>query len=115
MLKQKTLNWILIVISLYVFTFFTICQGACDSDEFRCKRGECIPGAWRCDGDPDCSNNRDERHCPRLTCHPEHEHLCYDSGISHCIPIGYKCDEDQDCNDGSDEGPKVCSRGRRRS
>jgi hypothetical protein len=45
----------------------------------------------------------------RLTCHPEHEHLCYDGGISHCIPIGYKCDEDQDCNDGSDEGPKVCS------
>ena len=45
----------------------------------------------------------------RRTCHPEHEHLCYDGGISHCIPIGYKCDEDPDCNDGSDEDPTVCS------
>ena len=32
----------------------------CDSDEFECDDGYCIPEYWYCDGIPDCDDNSDE-------------------------------------------------------
>lgn len=35
----------------------------CDSDQFQCKNGHCIPIRWRCDADPDCMDGSDEEKC----------------------------------------------------
>ncbi len=35
----------------------------CDSSEFACESGQCIPGFWVCDGDLDCLGGDDERNC----------------------------------------------------
>ena len=35
----------------------------CDSDEFTCDNGECVPLNYRCDYIDDCSDNSDEQGC----------------------------------------------------
>ena len=30
---------------------------------FMCSNGRCIPGAWQCDGLPDCFDKSDEKEC----------------------------------------------------
>nr|XP_035962557.1 low-density lipoprotein receptor class A domain-containing protein 3-like isoform X2 [Halichoerus grypus] len=30
---------------------------------FMCGNGRCIPGAWQCDGLPDCFDKSDEKEC----------------------------------------------------
>jgi len=35
----------------------------CESGQFQCKNGRCIPTPWRCDDDDDCSDNSDEENC----------------------------------------------------
>ena len=35
----------------------------CDSYEFSCDNGECVPNNYRCDGDNDCGDNSDEDGC----------------------------------------------------
>lgn len=36
----------------------------CDSDEWQCSNGRCIPAEWRCDNvQYDCSDNSDEENC----------------------------------------------------
>ncbi len=35
----------------------------CDSSEFACESGQCIPVDWICDGDLDCLGGDDERNC----------------------------------------------------
>nr|7FFN_M Chain M, Low-density lipoprotein receptor class A domain-containing protein 3 [Homo sapiens] len=32
---------------------------------FMCSNGRCIPGAWQCDGLPDCFDKSDEKECPK--------------------------------------------------
>lgn len=42
----------------------------CSAGMFRCRSGECIKLAWRCDKDPDCMDRSDESDCrksPSLT------------------------------------------------
>ncbi|KAL7891315.1 hypothetical protein AOLI_G00007910 [Acnodon oligacanthus] len=36
----------------------------CETGQFQCKNGRCIPTPWRCDDDDDCSDNSDEENCP---------------------------------------------------
>jgi len=38
----------------------------CDSDEFRCDNGGCIPKYYQCDGTEDCGDNSDEEGCGEL-------------------------------------------------
>ncbi|KAI7807984.1 apolipoprotein E receptor 2 [Triplophysa rosa] len=42
----------------------------CESGQFQCSNGRCIPTPWRCDDDDDCSDNSDEENCHR-DAHPE--------------------------------------------
>ncbi|MEQ2184758.1 hypothetical protein GOODEAATRI_011385 [Goodea atripinnis] len=39
------------------------CDVKCDSDQFQCKNGHCIPIRWRCDSDVDCMDGSDEEKC----------------------------------------------------
>lgn len=32
----------------------------CAPAEFACLNGQCVPGRWRCDGEPECSDGSDE-------------------------------------------------------
>ncbi|XP_071130899.1 very low-density lipoprotein receptor-like [Mytilus edulis] len=109
MLSQKT-SGMLVVISI-VIAFTVTCKGSsvqvCDEDEFQCRRGECIPDVWKCDGEPDCRNGKDEKNCPTERC-DEDQHFCNDNSHNRCIPIAYRCDNDHDCEDGSDEDPAIC-------
>ncbi|CAH1245082.1 TLL1 [Branchiostoma lanceolatum] len=42
----------------------------CKSTEFKCTDGTCIPTAYRCDRDNDCTDNSDELGCVYDTCPP---------------------------------------------
>ena len=35
----------------------------CDSDQFTCINGQCIPESWKCDATDDCGDNSDEENC----------------------------------------------------
>lgn len=39
------------------------CDVKCDSDQYQCKNGHCIPLRWHCDADPDCLDGSDEEKC----------------------------------------------------
>ncbi len=40
------------------------CSAACESDQYECRSGECIPEAYYCDDNNDCADNSDEEFCP---------------------------------------------------
>uniref|UniRef100_H2V9M6 EGF-like domain-containing protein n=1 Tax=Takifugu rubripes TaxID=31033 RepID=H2V9M6_TAKRU len=72
----------------------------CESGQFRCGTGRCIPGDWHCDGTSDCMDDSDEHDCPQVTCDDSH-FQCLSDG--ECIPNVWVCDDEEDCEDGSDE------------
>ena len=48
--------------------FLTYFPGpTCKKKEFQCRNGECIPKAYRCDKDNDCTDGSDETNCPSNT------------------------------------------------
>ena len=88
----------------------------CGEFEFQCKSdaSACIHWSWRCDGDPDCPDHSDEKHCNITTpltpamdsfvnsdC-GEFEFQC-ESDPTACIHWSWRCDDDPDCPDHSDE------------
>ncbi|KAL4218463.1 hypothetical protein ACF0H5_023197 [Mactra antiquata] len=73
---------------------------ACDSSEFQCSNGQCIPWKHRCDGGtPDCYDRSDEINCEEHSC-PFGTKRCK---TGQCIPEEYWCDFIRDCPDFSDE------------
>ncbi|XP_050967467.1 low-density lipoprotein receptor-related protein 8 isoform X1 [Labeo rohita] len=78
----------------------------CESGQFQCRNGRCIPTPWRCDDDDDCSDNSDEENCPKKTCATT-DFACKNG---QCVPARWRCDGEPECPDGSDEADSTCSR-----
>ncbi|XP_051885187.1 low-density lipoprotein receptor class A domain-containing protein 3 isoform X2 [Pristis pectinata] len=83
---------------------------------FMCSDGRCIPGAWQCDGQPDCFDKSDEKECPRVKSKCAPTFFPCASGV-HCIIGRFRCNGFEDCPDGSDEenctaNPLLCSTAR---
>uniref|UniRef100_A0A674PNF9 Low density lipoprotein receptor-related protein 8, apolipoprotein e receptor n=1 Tax=Takifugu rubripes TaxID=31033 RepID=A0A674PNF9_TAKRU len=78
----------------------------CETGQFQCKNGRCIPTLWRCDDDDDCSDNSDEENCPKKTCATT-DFTCKNG---QCVPARWRCDGEPECADGSDEADAICSR-----
>lgn len=36
---------------------------SCDSDQFHCSNGKCIPESWKCNTMDECGDNSDEELC----------------------------------------------------
>ncbi|PIK49520.1 putative atrial natriuretic peptide-converting enzyme-like [Apostichopus japonicus] len=76
--------------------YLTKNQAGCNSGQFECQNGQCIPDHWECDVISDCSDGSDESGC---SCSSS-QYTC-DNG--NCIPYAWLCDYDNDCGDYSDE------------
>uniref|UniRef100_A0A8C7EFT2 LDL receptor related protein 3 n=1 Tax=Nothoprocta perdicaria TaxID=30464 RepID=A0A8C7EFT2_NOTPE len=72
-------------------------QAVCQSDEFRCANGKCIPGTWKCNSMDECGDNSDERNCTVPPTEPQSRN----SGL--CYSILDRCNNQKNCPDGSDE------------
>ncbi|XP_072179347.1 MAM and LDL-receptor class A domain-containing protein 2-like [Diadema setosum] len=80
-----------------------ICYGYCNSGQFQCNNGQCIPGYWECDGIVDCSDNSDEDHCGSYTTPVYCDGNSFQCSDGQCIPYSWRCDGWNDCSDYSDE------------
>lgn len=84
-------------------------QASCQSDEFRCDNGKCLPGPWQCNTVDECGDGSDEGNCsapasepPGSLC-PGGTFPCSGARSTRCLPAERRCDGTQDCGDGSDE------------
>ena len=90
-------NWIAIFIR---FPGYRSCQ----SKDFKCSSGICLPPEKKCDGFLDCRDGADEVGCSFATnvtsCHLDKFRCANGQG---CLETSRKCDHRSDCADGSDE------------
>uniref|UniRef100_A0A8C9YCU5 SCO-spondin n=1 Tax=Sander lucioperca TaxID=283035 RepID=A0A8C9YCU5_SANLU len=88
-----------------VFLLYTPVSPACRSYEFSCATGwQCVPKAWRCDGETDCMDGSDEHEC-NAPCGPG-QVPCL-SG-DQCVDYHQLCDGTPHCRDASDESIDNC-------
>lgn len=85
----------------------TFIPPACRSYEFSCDTGgQCVPQAWRCDGETDCMDGSDEQQCV-APCGPG-QVPCL-SG-DQCVNYQQLCDGTPHCRDASDESIDNCGK-----
>ncbi|NXR06683.1 LRP3 protein, partial [Semnornis frantzii] len=84
-------------------------QAECQSDEFRCANGKCIPSTWKCNSMDECGDNSDERNCtvpptePLSSICPSGMFQCSAAHSTKCLVNELRCNSVKDCSDGSDE------------
>ncbi|XP_041849421.1 low-density lipoprotein receptor-related protein 3 isoform X2 [Melanotaenia boesemani] len=84
-------------------------QSSCQSDEFLCGNGKCLPRSWKCNGQDECGDATDERGCsppptdfqPGLC--PIGTMPCTEAQTTRCLPAALRCNRARDCPDGADE------------
>lgn len=84
-------------------------QSSCQSDEFLCGNGKCLPRSWKCNGQDECGDATDERSCspaptetqPGLC--PFGSLSCTEAQSTRCLPAALRCNGVRDCPDGTDE------------
>ena len=49
----------------FIYTVFiqAVFAPGCDSWEYTCSNGKCVPADYRCDNEDDCGDNSDEQNC----------------------------------------------------
>ncbi|EDW75194.2 uncharacterized protein Dwil_GK20043 [Drosophila willistoni] len=75
--------------------------------EFRCRSGECLTQAHRCNSRQDCVDHSDEENCDAAE-KPTKSAMCTANQFTchngeQCLPKKQRCDGNSDCLDGSDE------------
>lgn len=94
---------------VYMWTspYSTPVSPACRSYEFSCATGgQCVPQAWRCDGETDCMDGSDEQQCA-APCGPG-QVPCL--GGDQCVDYQQLCDGTPHCRDASDESVDNCGK-----
>ncbi|XP_062342869.1 low-density lipoprotein receptor-related protein 12 [Osmerus eperlanus] len=86
---------------------------SCDSDQFHCSNGKCVPDSWRCNSMDECGDNSDEELCsqanPSATfsfqpcAFNQFPCLSRYTRVYTCLPESLKCDGSIDCQDLGDE------------
>ncbi|TTK32046.1 Low-density lipoprotein receptor-related protein 3 [Bagarius yarrelli] len=84
-------------------------ESSCETDEYLCGNGKCVPRSWRCNGLDECGDNTDERNCIGPPT-PARASLCAPGTLecsmvqsTRCLPSALRCNGVHDCPDGSDE------------
>ncbi|XP_056228452.1 low-density lipoprotein receptor-related protein 3 isoform X1 [Seriola aureovittata] len=84
-------------------------QSSCQSDEFLCGNGKCLPRSWKCNGQDECGDATDERSCspPPTEAQPGvcpfGSLPCTEVQSTRCLPAALRCNGARDCPDGTDE------------
>uniref|UniRef100_A0A671Q6S8 Low-density lipoprotein receptor-related protein 2-like n=1 Tax=Sinocyclocheilus anshuiensis TaxID=1608454 RepID=A0A671Q6S8_9TELE len=85
-------------------SYLSVCTRRCQSHQFECASGYCIPMPFVCDHWDDCGDNSDEQNCEYRTCSGS-EFTCSNE---RCMPQQWVCDGINDCGDFSDENGCEC-------